>query len=486
MSIAAWIRTPRIRRNLALSTIVLCAGGLVLYRAPANAGSKPSVPISAPAVNPIVMSGKNSTSFSAQGLHGSLALSHTKIPSADAATVFAELVMAADKPSGVAEERAPLSLAVVVDTSGSMSGEKIEKAKESILSLLESMRDDDEIALIRYSSNHEVIQPLTRVKSIRSSLSAKIRALSSDGGTNIPPALNEGLRALSDASKGRVRRVVLVSDGLDNTRLEAERIAKDGAERGVTISSLGIGVDFDEAYMGAIAKTGRGNFAYVKDASALAAFLKKELHETAQTTIEQAALRLDLPAGLRFVRAVGADAKLLNDDTQLELSLGALFAGDERRVIVELSSRAGGADSLKLSSQVRFTRVGGQEEKAELSALTLLPTSDQQAVLEGRDGDVFASAMSALASLRQLEAAQAYSRGDGARAQQLIDQNIADLNTAKAIAPAPKAAMLERQVQEYNEDKGQFVQAAPTTEAGKHAAKASAAKAFANEARPAY
>lgn len=486
MSIAAWIRTPKIRKSLAASAIVLAAGGLVLYRAPASAGPMPPVNSTVVQTGPVVMSGKNTAPFSGPGVHGTLSLSHTKVLSTAATTVFAELTMVADQAAANAEERAPLSLAVVVDTSGSMSGEKIEQAKKSILSLLESMRDDDEISLVRYSSDHEVIQPLTRVGIIRASLSAKIRALTADGGTNIPPALGEGLRSISDAAKGRVKRVVLVSDGLDSTRTEAERVAKEGAQRGVTISSLGIGVDFDEAYMGSVAQAGRGNFAYIKDASALASFLKKELNETATTTIEKASLTVHLPAGMAFVRAYGADAALANDGTELKLSLGAMFAGDERRVIVELTANTKGMEALELKSLAAWTRVGGQDARAELSPLSLKPDADERAVLEGRDGDVFASAMSAVASARQLEAAQAYTRGDGVLAQKLIDQNIADLNAAQAMAPPAKAAALERQADEYKEDKGQFVQAAPTSVAGKHAAKVSAAKAFANSSRNAY
>ena len=87
----------------------------------------------------------------------------------------------------------------------------------------------------------------------------------------------------------------------------AETIARQSAEQGVTISSLGVGLDFDEAYMGAVARSGRGNFVFVSDAAALATFLKRELKETATTTVEKAEVRLKLPEGVLFVRATGAD-----------------------------------------------------------------------------------------------------------------------------------------------------------------------------------
>ena len=80
------------------------------------------------------------------------------------------------------------------------------------------------------------------------------------------------------------------------------------------MSSLGIGLDFDESYMGGVARSGHGNFAFVKDGSALAGFLKRELNETASTTIEGAVVRVKVPHGMHFVSATGADARVLDDE----------------------------------------------------------------------------------------------------------------------------------------------------------------------------
>jgi hypothetical protein len=93
----------------------------------------------------------------------------------------------------------------------------------------------------------------------------------------------------------------------------------------------------------------------------------------------------------------------------------------------------------------------------------------------GRDGRVFASATSASASTAQLEAAEAYQRGDTARAQILLDQSIADLKTAATAAPAPAASALTRQWKEYETRKAPM--ARPATTAGNVAAK----KAFAED-----
>jgi Ca-activated chloride channel family protein len=476
MSIVAWLRSPRIRRGLAASAVVLAAGGLVLFRAPASAHGP-----EAPHV-PFAPSGAGIAAFHGPGAHGQLALSQTKVLTGATQTFFAEVRLTADATEE-AHARAPLSIAVVLDTSGSMDGEKIDQAKKSVIQTIRDMRDDDEIALVRYASDSELLQPLVRVGSVREALVSRVRAIQAGGGTNIPGGLAVGLRALEASGKGRVRRVVLVSDGLDSTRADAERMARDAFERGVTLSSMGIGLDFDESYMGGVAHAGHGNFGFVKDAAALATFLRRELTETAATTVENATVRVKLPAGVRFVRATGADARLVNDGTDLELKMGSLFAGDERRAILELSASLGAGDVRGIEGFAAWDRVGGAAAEVRIPRLELVASADATEVDRARDGTVLASATSALASQRELEATEAYARGDNDTAQRLIDQNIAALTTAAAAAPAPAATSLAKQRAAYQAHKAGFGSSAPDSLEGKAAAKRATEKELSNTDR---
>jgi Ca-activated chloride channel family protein len=475
----SWHRSPQLRRAVAVAAVVLATGGLVLYKS-TSASARAFPPHAS-----VLASGKNATSFAGPGAHGVVALSHTGVLAGQTTTLYADVRLLADRdPAATVTVRAPISLAVVLDTSGSMSGEKIEDAKRSVLRLLGDMRDDDEIALVRYSDTSELVQPLARVGVVREALSSKIRELDASGGTNIPGGLSQGLRALDESARGRVRRVVLVSDGLDSTRAQAESLARTGFGAGITVSSLGIGLDFDESYMGSIAQVGHGNFAFVKDGASLAAFLHRELEETSSTTIENARVRLELPRGLRFVSATGADATVHGDT--IELAMGSLFAGDERRALVELAADGDAGGAMAIGTRASWTRVGGATPEVEAPELTLVALRDPAAVERGKDTAVLASAVSVTASRRQIEAANAYARGDLATADALSAANERELAAAAAVAPAEAAAPVKAQLEEYKEMQRTFQTAKPSSVAGRSAAKAAAAKDMSNLQRSAF
>jgi Ca-activated chloride channel family protein len=480
--------TSRVRRGIALSAVVLATGGLVLYRAPANAfpGASPGDSTFGNTPSPLV-AGKNSAAFAGPGVHGMVSLSHTRVLSGRATTVFADVRVVADADARSRDEkRAPISLAVVLDTSGSMSGEKIEEARRSVLRLLSEMRDDDEITVVRYSDTSEMVQPLARVGNVRAALSSKIAQLDASGGTNIPAGLQHGLRSLDEATRGRVRRIILVSDGLDSTRALAEHLARNSFSDGITVSSLGIGLDFDESYMGGIAQNGHGNFAFVKNGAALASFLHRELEETAGTTVENARVRLHLPDGMRFVSATGADAVV--NGSEIELAVGSLFGGDERRIVVELAANTYGGEgtSFDIDATATWTPVGGSPTTARAPRLSLLASNDASEVERGKDGAVLASATSVVASRLQIEAANAYAQGDVTRAAQIAEKNEASLAAAMAAAPAPAATALGTQMKAYRSMRKGFATVAPSSAEGKAAAKEATVKDMGNMNRSAF
>lgn len=479
-----WFRTPRLRRALALGAVVLSTGSIVLLRS--SAAALPT------AYAPTLGDTATRTNFSGPKLTGSLALSHGKVLERGG-QMYADLTLTADRGSG-SEMRAPVSLAIVLDTSGSMTGEKIEEAKRSATRLIRDMRGEDEVAFVRYSDGSELLQPLARVSDVREGLIRRIEGISASGGTNIPSGLRLGKDALRNAAGDHVHRIVLMSDGLDSSRSESDRLAAAAAAEGTVTSSLGIGLDFDESYMSSVASAGHGNFAFVKDGASLSAFLEKELTETSHTVVQNANVRLRIPAGLSFVRASGADARM--EGGELVIRAGSLFGGDERRVLLEFRSGGGepceecdgredgtrASGALRMPMTVDWNVVSGGVGHVAPPAVVVTATRDADAVRRSMDPQVYSRAMSVLASRRQMEAAEAFSRGDHVRAEELAQQNTLALRAAASALPPPMAAPLAVQADQFLEDKKEF-QKGSANDGAKAASKRAMQREFGNAYR---
>lgn len=488
-----WFATRRIRHGATAGVVVLATGGLFLLHASAAPGPRPQgtlpptsdpVPTFAtppPPVAAVQAPGPTEVSFSGPHVRGTFAVSDAAVLAGRDQPFYADVTLTAESRSG---EHAPLALVVVLDTSGSMSGEKLREAKDAVKGLVRDMKDDDEIAFVHYSDTAEVVQPLTTVREVRSRLPARVDALQAEGGTAIPLGLAAGMRALEGETGNRVRRIVLVSDGLDSSRSQSEHLARNGADEGITVSSMGIGVDFDEAYMGGLARSGHGNFGFVNDGPTLTAFLQRELVQSATTTAESTVVHLHLPDGVRFVKATGADAELHGSD--VDLRVGALFVHEPKRVLVQIATDLGAGRRADFRSSVTWQTVSGERAEAAVPELDVVGTEDSDAAFRGRNEAVLARVASVEASERELEAAQAYAAGDTGRASGLIKTNLMALHRAAVSAPAPAASALNAQSESYDRTLQAFSAAAPSSTSGRVAAKAAAAHNLANAGQSAF
>jgi hypothetical protein len=151
--------------------------------------------------------------------------------------------------------------------------------------------------------------------------------------------------------------------------------------------------------------------------------------------------------------------------------------------VLELAADLEAGPKGVLEGTLSFERVGSGRSSTELTGLSIEGTNDGARAEASRDGAVYANAVSALASIRQLEATRAYAAGDTTRAQTLIDDNLHEMTAVAQAAPAPERAMLERQLESYNEAKAGFARSAPSSSAGKARAKAAYAKDSSNLVR---
>jgi len=172
------------------------------------------------------------------------------------------------------DERPPMALVFVVDTSGSMaSGNRMELVKHSLRLLGTELDGRDQIGVVSFSSEASLILPMTSMDE-RGKLESAVQSLSTGGSTNVEDGIRLGYELLSRVpADGRLRRVVLISDGVANTgSTVADEILKSvkmHRENGIYLSTVGVGMgNHNDALLERLANRGDGICDYVDDADA--------------------------------------------------------------------------------------------------------------------------------------------------------------------------------------------------------------------------
>ena len=210
------------------------------------------------------------------------------------------------------EDRPPLNLAVVVDVSGSMNTDgKIEFVRQGLHLLIDGMRDSDQITLISYSDNAEILYDLAPVELNRAELRGIVDGLVAEGSTNLHDGLEAGyLELLSNYDSGRQNRVVLLSDGVPTVGITGDSPIMDMSRAynsdGVGLTTIGLGTDFNVTLMRGLAEQGDGNSYFLENAGAVSEVFEEELsYFTVPVAFD---LTLELKAGqhYEFRRAYGS------------------------------------------------------------------------------------------------------------------------------------------------------------------------------------
>ena len=333
-----------------------------------------------------------------------------------------------DVPSNIVKARAPADVALVIDTSGSMAGAKMENARIAARELVSKLGDGDIVSLITFANDaEERVAPTVLNRWSRGGVARAIDTLSPVGGTNMFDGrrLAES-RVLHGPSTHPVRRVVMISDGQANVGPSSPDVlgalAARGADGGVQVSAIGVGLDYDERTLNALAMRSSGRLYHLDEPRELAAILDREIG-LLQTTAATAAVVEIVPApGVTILGAEGARIDRMGSTVQIPL--GTMFAGQHREMLLRVRVNAEGDGKRALASvRLRFRDPadGGLERMHEVVARYQV-TSDRSLV----EANVNAKTRTILASQQAaqitIQAAQQVNSGNWAAADQQLAQ----------------------------------------------------------------
>ncbi|MHC5078785.1 MAG: VWA domain-containing protein [Planctomycetota bacterium] len=161
-----------------------------------------------------------------------------------------------------------VALVFLIDKSGSMTGKKIRLAKEAAIAAAKEIGESNTLGVLAFDTEATWLVPLTSASN-QEWIVDRVSRLQAGGGTNIFPALVKSFQALKEVP-ARIRHVILISDGYNKTLEDFKGIVSKMAEKGITLSTIGVGEQFDTRLLSSLtywAGQEKGRFDYTRDFS---------------------------------------------------------------------------------------------------------------------------------------------------------------------------------------------------------------------------
>jgi Ca-activated chloride channel family protein len=245
-----------------------------------------------------------------------------------------------DVPSSIKKVQVPAAVALVMDTSGSMAGPKMENAKSAARALVGRLADGDILTIATFDDQaRERVTPTVLSAETRKSILSLINELNPNGGTALFDGMRLGeARAMSAPATHAIRRVVVISDGIANVGPTSTEIlgalATRGADQGVQVTAIGVGLDYDENTLNALAIRSSGRLYHLAETNQMASILEREMGLLKTTAVTSAVVEIVPAPGVQLLGADGVRADW--NSGSLRVPLGTMFGGQHREMLVRV------------------------------------------------------------------------------------------------------------------------------------------------------
>lgn len=183
------------------------------------------------------------------------------------------------------EERQSVALAMVIDRSGSMSGEKLELCKSAATATVELLGKQDYVTVVAFDSDAHTVVPMTK-RGDSAAIASQIATINSQGGTNIRPGMDQAQQGLASV-KAKVKHMIVLTDG-QSEGSGYESFCAQLKSEGVTVSTVGVGSDADIRLLKAMADSGGGQcYANVDPTSITRIFTQDAMKHTGRLVREE-------------------------------------------------------------------------------------------------------------------------------------------------------------------------------------------------------
>ncbi len=330
-----------------------------------------------------------------------------------------------------------VNLAIVLDKSGSMnSSRKIQEARNAAVAALKMLRQGDVFSVISYDSSARVIVPSTAVTARnRDAAIEQIRSINPGGSTALFGGVSLGANEVRKNSKENfVNRIILLSDGLANvgpsTPAELGRFGASLIKENISVSTIGVGVDYNEDLMTALSQNSDGNFYYVENSGDLPRIFSKELGSALKVAAKSIRVKITCPEGVKPQGILGHQCRI--DGNTIEMNFNQVYGGHEKSLIlqVEVPPKSAGSQADVARVEVDYKGLEGKYKHRVVDAVTASFSADQQLISKNINRKVQADVAVQKGAVLREEAVQQADQGNFVEAKQKLQQAATLLNNA--------------------------------------------------------
>ncbi len=393
------------RLLLRLVTPVTLIGLAVSGRPAAAASASAAVRLEAGLAQPVMLAGQKNKA-------------HSRV------SLFGEKAQAAGP-------RPDATVCIAIDRSGSMTGEKIVAARDGAKSALAKLRDSDYVSIVAYDHLVEVVVP-ARHASDRAAIEAGIARLQPRGDTGLFAGVVKCAEEVRKfASKNRVNRIILLSDGMANvgpsSPSELGTLGANLAAEGISVATIGLGASYNEDLMVELAVRSDGSHAFAQNAGELVGFLDQELGAVTAIVARDVEVKIEGAAGTHPLRVIGRSADVVGQTVRA--TLGKINGGRQHVFVVEMDvdPMQAGSKRAMADVEIAFRDLLGNRDVASRQRVEAQFTTAAREVEHKTDPRIMSELGILNAAEQQERAIKLRDQGDYSGAKRVLEQNAVEL-----------------------------------------------------------
>lgn len=347
------------------------------------------------------------------------------------------------------QDRIPANIAIVLDKSGSMGGQKINFARQAAIHAISKLNKNDIVSVVTYDTQVKIIVPSTKVTN-KPRINRLIEGIQASGNTALFAGVSKGAAELRKfLSVNQVNRVILLSDGLANvgpkSPSELGQLGASLSKEGISVTTIGLGLGYNEDLMTQLAGFSDGNHAFVEKPSDLVKIFQYEFGDVLSVVAQDVNIIIECGNNIRPIRVLGRNGDIIGN--KVSVRMNQLYSGQEKFVLleVEVPEHKANSNADIASIKIDYNNLYTHSRQKLNDSASVTFSASKQVVEESIDAEVYESSVEQVANEYSKKALELRDKGDisGARAVLNKSADYLQSNASKLSSPVLKEQEIE-------------------------------------------